>query len=401
MERSRTHALVILSTVAAIYGLIFMERTAPGLVTPELLVLFHISPAVLSLMTMGQYMVYAALQIPVAVGGARFRPERLLVIGAVADGLGTVMFAESHSFAMIIASRVVVGVGDALIWLNIVSVLARWFSYGVFGRVLGITAMAGNIGAIIATVPLALWIDASGWRLPFGVMGGALIVLAVAAALIFGRLTPAHPDLGVKRPDVPWARVFLSGRQIISVCLAHFGLMGPFLGFVSLLAVPYLRQNYHFSEVSAGTFLAFGLLGSLVGGPMGGFLADRFGVARPYRAISMLNLAAWTTIVIWPMDLSPILLALVFAVLGMANGASVLTFAAVRERYAVPSVGLASGVANTAGFLSAVLVPFLMGLALSLHQSSRVELAVVIPFAVIGIMGTAALSPAHKMSAAD
>ncbi|MCL4352409.1 MAG: hypothetical protein M1318_07180 [Firmicutes bacterium] len=101
MERSKSHAAIILSTLAAIYGLIFMERTAPGLVTPELLVLFHISPATLSLMTMAQYLVYAVLQIPVAIGGTRFRPERLLVLGTVADGVGTLLFAVSHSFGLL------------------------------------------------------------------------------------------------------------------------------------------------------------------------------------------------------------------------------------------------------------------------------------------------------------
>ena len=398
MERSKSHALIILSTVAAIYGLIFMERTAPGLVTPELLALFHISPAVLSLMTMGQYLVYAVLQIPVAIGGTHFRTERLLVIGTVADGVGTLLFALSHSFAMVVASRVVVGLGDALIWLNIVSVLARWFSYGVFGRVLGITAMAGNVGALVATVPLALWIDSAGWRMPFVVMGSILVGLAGVSAVIFSRLAPAHPDWKAQRAIVPWRDVLGSGRRIAMVSLAHFGLMGPFLGFVSLLAVPYLRHAYHFSEVAAGTFLGFGLLGSLVGGPVAGLLADRLGVARPYRFVAAINLIGWMVIVVWPTHLPLVVLGLIFWILGMANGASVLTFAAVRERFPSHAVGLASGVANTAGFLSAVFVPFFMGLALSWHPSSQIELAVVLPFAALGLIATLGLSHVQKKS---
>jgi nitrate/nitrite transporter NarK len=308
------------------------------------------------------------------------------------------LFSWSPSFFWIVTSRVVVGFGDALIWLNIVTVLARWFSYGVFGRVLGITAMAGNVGALVATVPLAVWIDAVGWRIPFVVMGSILISLAGVSGVIFNRLTPAHPDWKAQSANVPWRDVLGSGRRIVMVSLAHFGLMGPFLGFVSLLAVPYLRQNYHFSEVAAGTFLGFGLLGSLVGGPVAGILADRFRVARPYQVIAAVNLTGWATIVVWPSHLPLVVLGLVFSVLGMANGASVLTFAAVRERYPSHAVGLASGVANTAGFLSAVLVPVLMGLALSSHHASQIELAVVLPFALIGLMATLAMSYRHKKS---
>ena len=224
MEQRRWHAAIILAVLALTYALIFMERTAPGLVTPELLKLFHVSPSVLSLMTLGQYLVYAMLQIPVAASARRFRPEHMLVLGTVADGLGTIMFAMSHSFFVVVLSRVVVGFGDAFIWLNIVAVLARWFSYGVFGRVLGITGMSGNIGALIATLPLALWLERSGWRPPFLVMGSALIALSLGSLVVFTRLKPVHPEVHAPRAPLPWRSVLQNRRALLAVSLTHFGL---------------------------------------------------------------------------------------------------------------------------------------------------------------------------------
>lgn len=386
MEQKRWHAGLILAILALTYGLIFMERTAPGLVTPDLLRQFHISPSTLSLMTLGQYLVYALLQIPVALGARRFRPEYLLALGAIADGGGTLIFSLSHSFAMVVFSRVVVGIGDAFIWLNIVAVLARWFSFGVFGRVLGITGMSGNLGALVATIPLAVWVEASGWRAPFFVMGLVLMGLAIVNWGIFTRLSPVHPDLRAAPEAVPWKPVFRRRRSLAAVCLAHFGLMGPFLGFVSLLAVPYLRQHYHLSEVAASTFLAFGLLGSLGGGPIGGWLTDTFGVRKPYAAISLLNVAVWAILAFGPVRLSVPFLAFLFAMLGFANGASVLTFAMVRERFSGDEVGLASGIANMSGFFGAVLVPLVMGWALA-HGASRWQLAVPLPFAAAAAVG--------------
>ncbi|NMP20887.1 MFS transporter [Sulfobacillus harzensis] len=380
MESRRWQAILILLVLALTYGLIFMERTAPGLVTPELMRQFHLTPGILSLMTIGQYLVYAVLQIPVALGARRFRAEHLLVVGTVFDGMGTVMFGLSHSFSMVVVSRVLVGLGDALIWLNIVAVLARWFSFGIFGRVLGITGMSGNVGALVATIPLAVWVEASGWRAPFAVMGWTLIALAAASFVIFWRLRPMHPEVRVPQERAPWDQVFRQRRELWAVALGHFGLMGPFLGFVSLYAVPYLRTNYGLNEVAASTFLAFGLAGALLGGPPAGMLADKWGVRRPYAAVTVLNALVWVVLAVFRLPLS--LMAVLFILLGAANGAAVLTFATVRERFPNPAQGLASGIANTAGFLGAVLVPAGMGLALSLHASPRVELMVAVPFAL-------------------
>ncbi len=392
MQRRRWYPWIILTALALTYGLIFMERTAPGLVTPEIMHRFRVSPGLISLMTIGQYLVYAALQVPVALMAPKFRPERLLVVGTVLDGVGTLLFGMSHSFAMVVVSRVVVGFGDALIWLNIVAVLARWFSYGVFGRVLGITGMSGNIGALVATIPLALWIERSGWRAPFGVMGWALVGLAGVSLVIFWRLRPLHPEVHAPNRPAPWSVVFGRRRPLIAVALGHMGLMGPFLGFVSLFAVPYLRTNYGMSEVAASAFLAFGLAGALVGGPLAGELSDKMGVARPYSAIALANAAVWVVLTIWPTHLSLIVLALLFVVVGAANGASVLTFAAVRECFPVSGQGLASGMANTSGFVGAVLVPLGMGLALSLHAGPRIEMLMSLPFSLAAVIATRLLS---------
>ena len=388
-SKTKRHALAILLTVATIYGLIFMERTAPGLVTPVLLHRFQLSPETLTLMTVGQYLVYALMQVPVAVGGTRYRPELLLLVGSFADGAGTLLFSVSPSFWWIVTARIIVGFGDALIWLNIVSVLGRWFSHRVFGRVLGVTSMSGSLGALAATVPLAVWIQASGWRLPFGILGFALIALSGVSGLVFFFWTPINPDWRVKDSTaIPWRPVVASGSKIFGPVLSHFGFLGPFLGFISIFAIPYLRAAYHFSEVGASTFIAFGLVGSLVGGPVAGALADRFGVALPYRGVAAINLAAWGVLALVPRHLPAPVLAVLFAAMGFCNGASVLTFAAVRNLFSPDQGALAAGLANTAGFLGAVFVSLAMGLALR-HGTlaNRGEFFVLLPFVIVGGLG--------------
>lgn len=385
------------------YCLIFMQRTAPGLISQKLMAQYAITPATLSLMTVAQYLTYAALQIPVGLFASRIHPERLLVLGSLFDGLGTIMFGTSASFHAVILSRIIVGIGDAMVWLNIVLVLGKWYDAGVFGRVLGFVGMAGNIGAILSTFPLAWWIAGVGYHVPFVILGSVLIAIAGLSAILFERTTPRRSrlDSGAPHKYPAFRTIFRRPWDIIAPMLAHWGFMGPFLGFASLFAIPMLHSLYGMTAVEGGYYLALALFGSLVAGPIVGPLSDRLGRKTPYILVGLTDVAAWAVFAAFAPVLAPAVLAVVFLILGFANGASVLTFAVVRDNFQNKEVGLASGIANTAGFLSAVLVPWGIGFVLSGFAGSsaaardQLALAYVTIFAVMGTIG------AFKIARAD
>ncbi len=381
------------------YCLVFMQRTAPGLVSQKLMAEYAITPAVLSLMTVAQYLTYAVLQIPVGLFASRFHPERLLVLGTVLDGVGTIVFGASGSFDGIILSRIIVGVGDAMVWLNIVLVLGKWFEAGVFGRILGFVGMAGNFGAILSTFPLAWWIATTNYRVPFIILGAVLIAAALLSGVLFNRTTPLPPHLKIPKQDQypKFRKIFIHPWEIIAPMLAHWGFMGPFLGFASIFAIPMLHTLYGMNTVEGGYFLAIGLFGALIAGPIVGPLSDRWGRRIPYRIVGVADIAGWAVFALAGGSLPLYLLAFLFFLLGFVNGASVLTFAVVRDNYQGKDIGLASGIANTAGFISAVLVPLGIGWILSgfphLSETSRDQWALgyIVIFAVMGTWGAFAI----------
>jgi cyanate permease len=76
----------------------------------------------------------------------------------------------------------------------------------------------------------------------------------------------------------------------------------------------------------------------------------------------------------------------------MGSLGSMLTFASVRETFPPTQVGVLSVLANTGGFLSAVLLPPLMGNVLDvlgMHEASSYQAAFLIPclFAALGVLG--------------
>lgn len=64
------------------------------------------------------------------------------------------------------------------------------------------------------------------------------------------------------------------------------------------------------------------------------------------------------------------LLLLLFFLIGYGYGASTLTYAAVRQTFPIKESGIVSGFANTGGFLSAFLLPMILGVVLDHFQGA-------------------------------
>lgn len=158
---------VVFISVLFTYLLISSLRTAPGLITNQVMHDFHVTATTIGLLTSIQFFVYTALQIPMGIYADRFGPNFFLIIGAILTGLGTIIYSlATHEYVLFFA-RILAGIGDATIWVNMVLILSRWFHAKEFTRLIGVAAMTGSLGFLVATVPFSLWIDLLGWRAAF------------------------------------------------------------------------------------------------------------------------------------------------------------------------------------------------------------------------------------------
>src|SRR5690606_28360414 len=79
-------------------------------------------------------------------------------------------------------ARVLTGTGDATIWVSMVLILGQWFNAKEFTRLIGVAAMTGSLGFLLATVPFSLLITLLGWRLAFFSSG---LLLCICAVLLY------------------------------------------------------------------------------------------------------------------------------------------------------------------------------------------------------------------------
>src|SRR5437764_13934207 len=131
----------------------------------------------------------------------RFGRKRFLVAGSAVMGVFTLLAAFATSFPVLVATRMIAGVGGSVIFPNSNATLGDNFPYGERSRavatVIGLNTMASIVG-----VPLAgIIAEATTWRASVGIVG----VLSIAAAvLLYFRLRPAQTRLNESRAREPY-----------------------------------------------------------------------------------------------------------------------------------------------------------------------------------------------------
>ncbi|UOK59165.1 MFS transporter [Bacillus sp. OVS6] len=403
---------VVFGTVLFAYFLIVSQRTAPGLITDQLMKDFHVSASTIGLMIGIQFLAYAGLQIPVGLLADRYGPNRFLIIGTLLTGLGSLLYSLAPNEYVLIFSRFLVGTGDAAIFVNLVLILSQWFKAKEFVSLLGVVAMVASLGSLSATVPFSLWISFAGWRLPFLSIG---IILVVSAFLLFTVLISRPKRIfkddskarksPIKNRESAWIilRRMFSTRQAWATFLCHFGVVGTYVGFIGSWGVPYGIDVFGLSRSEASQLIMYGLFGAIIGGPLISWITSRLdSIKKIYTLIHLIVLFSWSGLFLAGVKPPFIMIVVLLFIIGFGNGASSLTFAVVRESFPMEQVGVVSGFANMGGFLSAVLLPSVFGNVLDLYPQDSIKVGYhygfIIPvlFSLMGLFGVMLIKEGKK-----
>ncbi|WP_343206475.1 MFS transporter [Bacillus sp. B15-48] len=390
---------VVFGCVLVTYLFMSAQRTAPGLITGELMRDFQVTASTIGLIASIQFFIYTVLQIPMGILADRFGPNFFLIIGAVLTGLGTIIYSLGTDEYVLFFARILTGTGDATIWVNMVLILSQWFSAKEFTRLIGVVAMTGSLGFLLATVPFAAFIDLLGWRASFFSIGFLLCLCGVLLYFVLVKKPNQsffeNKDIKRKRTSVLLKNI-VTNRQAWALFLCHFGLVGTFVGFIGSWAVPYGMNMYGMTRTDASQLVLIGLVGALIGAPLSGWISSRLGmIKRPYIVVHLIIVLCWTMFLITNANPPVFMLTVLFFVIGLAYGANALTFATVRQSFPVVEAGIASGFANTGGFLSAVLLPSIFGMILDHFQSPANSISAgysygfitPVVFSIIGLIG--------------
>jgi len=360
----------IVAIALASYVLSFFHRTAPAAIAGELERAFAIPGAMLGALAATYFYVYTVLQVPVGVLADTVGPRKLLAGGSLVAGVGSLAFALAPTFAVAAAGRTLVGAGVSVAFIAILKLHAAWFAPRQFATVVGLTMLAGNLGAVVAGAPLAFVVAHASWRTVFVALGVVSLALAAASwwrvrdrpeALGYEPVAQAPP---LVRLDWRAAlRAVLANRHTWPACVVNAGVGGSYLAFAGLWAVPWLERRYGMPRVVAAEHASLMLLGVACGALAIGVVSDRLGnrrvVMRCCAVAYALAWIPWLAGVAWPVAAT---LAWCFA-MGLCIPGFTLSWTIAKEANRPEHAGIATSVVNTAIFLGAGVLQPLVGWA--------------------------------------
>ena len=352
------------------YIVAVMQRTTFGVAGLQATDRFGISPGALSAFVFLQVAVYIAAQLPGGLLVDRWGARTVLVAGSGLLATGQLLLALAPALPWVVLARVVVGAGDAVMFVAVLALIPRWFTARRVPVITQLTAIFGQLGQILSAVPFLALLHAFGWS-PAFTAAAAASALAAALAVAVVRNAPGgtwSPAAAVSVRDI--------GRQMTAVWrrpgtrLGFFGHMGTqfsMMVFSLLWGVPYLVSGQGLSSGAAGGLISLFVVCAILIGPVMGVLTVRHPLRRSWLVLGIIaaDAVVWTAVLALPPPAPRWLLVILVVVLAAGGPGSVIGFDIARTTNPARSLGLAQSIVNLGGFLASLLVLATMGAVMS------------------------------------
>jgi nitrate/nitrite transporter NarK len=330
---------------------------------------FGISASQLATFTMLQLLVYALMQIPVGLLVDRFGSRSVLAAGAVLLTLAQAGFAFADSYPLALLARFFVGMGDAMTFICVLRLVNTWFAPRRVPVMIQFTGVFGQLGAIIAAVPMTWALGSLGWTKSYLLAASLGIVMTVALLLV------VHDDPQAR--NLRGAAMNLAAiRTSLAESWSHPGTrLGFWMHFTTqfsatvlglLWGFPFLVKGEGLSEHAAGILLTVMVVAIMGTGPLLGW---RITVRPWHRSTLVLAILAaivtvWTIVLAWPGQAPLWMLVILVVVIGVGGPASVIGFDLGRTSNPPHRLASATGIINQAGFYASLTLVIAIGLIL-------------------------------------
>ncbi|PWU05094.1 MAG: MFS transporter [Terriglobia bacterium] len=336
--------------------------------TTELMRDFHIGAKELGNLSGFYFYFYVVMQIPVGVLIDSWGARKLLVTGSFAAAAGTFLVGATTSFALACTGRAVIGISTAVAWLVVLRLATQWFRPERFAMLTGLGLCFGNLGALVAQVPLRLLIENFGWRTVMMASAGVILAVALLAWLLV-RNDPAERGFRSYAPAELQAQkheqflTLLKGfkrifgyRNTWLIFFAQGGLVGPIMTFTGLWGAPFLRARFGLPATTAAAVCSVMIICWAVASPICGHLSDRIGRRKPIYVGGAVTAAAGWLAMFYAGGLGLPAFIAIAALTSLATGAVIIGFALGKESVPVKFSGAITGLINSGNMIGPMLL---------------------------------------------
>lgn len=414
LNRTQSRQLIRLrwtafAIVGLAYVLSFFHRFAPATIASDLQQDFQASGAELGGLAATYFYVYMVMQIPTGILADTLGPRRVVAMGGVIAGVGSLLFGLADTLVVASMGRLLVGLGVSVTFICLLKLNAVWFHDRHFATMTGATVLIGNLGSLLAAAPMAWALGFVTWRTVFVVVG----IFSLLMALLAWWLVHDHPgkaglpsmrELDGHAAHPPhhghWYQgllIVLKNRATWPGLWVNTGLAGSLFAFAGLWAVPFLRDVYGMDRATATVHTTLMLAGFALGGFLIGMISDKLGRRKPVMfAAALLYCLCWLPL-LFGMPMSSLLSNSLFFVMGLFVSSFTLSWACAKEVNPHALSGMATSVVNIGAFMGGAILQPLVGWAIDRahagHGGSAMGLAeyqagiaILFGFALVGLL---------------
>ncbi len=248
---------------AAGYFLSYGLRSVNAVIAPELMHELDITATGLGLLTSAYFLAFGLFQLPLGLLLDRFGPRRVEAALLLVAAAGAALFALGTTLPALALGRALIGLGVSACLMASFKAFSQWFPNDRLPSLTATIMVAGGLGALSASVPVAAALPLMGWRGVFWLVA-ALLVLASGFLLTV-------PDHGAR-----------AGRETLGQQIRSLGgvygnrvfwrfapqgcvIVGGFMAIQGLWAVPWLMEVNGVTRADAAGVLFLMSLAMLAG----------------------------------------------------------------------------------------------------------------------------------------
>jgi len=371
------HRYTVLGLLYTATGLCYLDRMVMASALPFITRELNLSPLGAGEVLSAFFVGYAISQIPGGLMADRYGPRPMLTVAIIWWSLMTGLTALAPGLLALLLTRLLFGLGEGPFPPAAYKTMAVWVPRSALGRASGLQQAATAVGATVAPLFVATAVLRWGWRSSFYL----LVVPGFALAFLMWRYVRNSPqesgrvlaqemgDYGSPTPaPAPGKTTFAMTLRMPAVawCAISFFLANSVAWGLMNWLPTYLLGTRGFSVQKMGFYAAVTNLAGVAGYVLGGYLCDRYfrNCLKVPIILGLLVSTAFTYLAaIAPDGVSAVCcLVPVFLFSNVvATALSTIPLVMVPKQ----AVGAAFGVVNTAGQLSGILSPLLIGWVLT------------------------------------
>ncbi|OPJ56982.1 MFS transporter [Alkalithermobacter paradoxus] len=379
---------ILISLVGALI-LVFIQRLYIGIMQDYLIEKLGLTLRQLSNLSSSTLYGYAIMQIPVGILVDKVGVRKVTIWGMALTFLSSILFTYATSYTLAIVARFFIGVGTSVVVVSIMKVQALWFDKKDFSKLSSIVSFIGNLGMLLATVPLAYFISIFGEK-------NALIAIIVLTFMVLASVVLFVEDKNIEKEEQE-SRVFNSIKEVVlNKCtypplLIIMFFVSTMTSFTSIWGITYLVNEYSLSTIDASKYMSFLSLGFILGAFLVGVMDKVFkgDYKKNLKLFTFIYLLLWVyVLIIKKGNVNLRILPIIFILMGICIMFHLLAFTAVKDVNKLENSGVATATINMSEFIGSGILNLAIALLIDSNFSYSGSLFVIIIYSFISFISS-------------